>query len=379
MSMPAQSPISSVVHVIYSGLGGHAAVMFSLLEGGFLRGARHHVVLAGVEPPLPDYVERLGRLGISWAYVDKPPGRGHLGFFRRLRAQFREHAPDLIFLNGLAAAPAVIAPPRARDGRKPLVLLRESEPVQLKGLYEWMLLGLAHQVVDQIVHLTPEAAEGGQAMLGALHHPDKVTIIPNGLDVDFFKPQPRARTAGSLQLGMVSRLQHKKDHITLLAAFDRLRAARPDLDMTLHIAGDGDTRGPIEAEIARRGLGEAVVMHGILDAAGVRALLAGLDIYVHATFGETMSNSIMQAMAMGLPIVASDVNGVGNMIGSQYGVLYPSRDDAALAARLLRWIEHPDEAARFGERARARAEAEYDAAKVVARYEALALEKFARR
>ena len=308
--MAAEPETKSVVHVIYSGLGGHAAVMFSLLEAGFLKSSRHHVVLAGVEPPLKEYTDRLDRMGLSWSYVGKPPGRGHFGFFRRLRAEFKKHRPDLLFLNGLAALPATLTYRLVPRQARPTIVLRESEPVQLKGCYQWVLLALAHFGADKIVHLTPEAANSAQAKLKFLHRTDKVTIIPNGLDTEFFKPVARPRDGDTIRIGMVSRLQHTKDHITLLAAFDKLRTARPKRRYKLYIAGDGATRPQIESEIKLRKLQDAVVMCGTLDRIGVRDLLAKLDLYVHATFGETMSNSIMQAMSMELPIIASDVDGL---------------------------------------------------------------------
>ena len=374
MSRNVRSSPARVIHVIYSGLGGHAAVMFSLLENGFLAHAEHHVVLAGVESPLLDYTSRLDAMGIGWSYVGKQPGRGHLTFYRRLRRELLRTHPDLVFLNGLAAVPAAALLRGARH--RPRLMLRESEPVQLKSRYEWSLLALAHAMLDDIVHLTPEAAEGARAVLRGIHRDDKVRIVPNGLDTNFFsygnEPRPLMSREKVVNLGMISRLQHKKDHITLLEAVSRLRADRPEWPLHLHIAGDGATLPQIEWAIVRLGLSDHVTLHGLLDRQGVRALLAQLDIYVHATFGETMSNSIMQAMAMALPIVASDVDGVSNMVGSHHGQLYPSKDAEALASCIARWLDTPPEAREHGKRARALAVDQFDIRAVTARYESIA-------
>ncbi|WP_198133769.1 glycosyltransferase [Roseobacter sp. GAI101] len=255
-------------------------------------------------------------------------------------------------------------------------MLRESEPVQLKSRYEWGMLALAHMTLDDIVHLTPEAAWGAQKALGRLHRLNKVRIVSNGLDTDFFSPDEISNVSlnpkGTVQLGMISRLQHKKDHETLLKAVAQLIRTRPDQELHLHIAGDGATRSRIEATIARLELGQNVTLHGFLDRDGVRALLARLDIYVHATFGETMSNSIMQAMAMARPVVASDVNGVSNMISEGHGMLYTSGDANALAQRIARWIDDPSEAALYGARARSRAVERFGIANTTRRYEAIA-------
>ena len=365
----SENSVKTVVHVIYSGLGGHAAVTFSLLEAGFLVKARHHVVLAGVESPLQDYTDRLDRMGITWSYVRKIPRRGYLRFFRQLRKNFASQDPDLLFLNGLAASPAAVALSWSLGGRRPKVILRESEPVQLKGAYEWLLLALAHRTMNQIVHLTPEAAQSAKKRLMWLHREQKVTIIPNGLDTTFFRRNPRSVEDGIIRIGMVSRLQHKKDHKTLLAAFDKLCFDRPDQRLKLYIAGDGATKLDIEEEISKRNLGDRVEMCGVLNNHGVRDLMNRLDIYVHSTFGETMSNSIMQAMAMALPIVASDVDGVENMVGPDFGLLVSPRDVGGLANCMAWFIDHPDQAKDYAARARHKAESEYSILKVVQQYE----------
>jgi len=363
-----------VTHVIYSGLGGHSAVMFSLLDAGFMPGARHHVVLAGIEPPPADYTTRLDALGASWVHVGKQAGRRHLDFYRRLRRAILD-GTDVVFLHGVAAIPAVaMRPGRWRRGGSPwpVVILRETEPTQVKTRRVWAMLALAHRCTDAVVHLTPEAAADAQATLRLLHRPARTHIIANGLDTDFFSPAPGAQPAGgALRIGMQSRLQPTKDHLTLIEAFARLRAACPDRALALDIAGDGPTRPAIEARIAALGLEGAVTLHGMLGRGQVRDFLRGLDLYVHCTLGETQSNAIMQAMATGLPVVASDVAGVSNMIRPGLGLLHRSKDAGDLAQRLGQLIDDPALAQRLGQAARAQALAAYGAGASARAYEAL--------
>lgn len=368
--MPSDRPLR-IVHVIYSGLGGHSAVMFSLLEAGFMAGAAHHVVLAGIEAPPRDYTDRLERLGIGWSHVGKQEGRAHLDFYRRLRRALFTPQTDVIYLHGVAAIPAV-AMMLGRRRKGPLVVLRETEPTQVKTRRVWAMLALAHICTDAVVHLTPEAAADAQAKLGPLHRPARVHIIANGLDTDFFSPATPARSPdGVLRIGMQSRLQPTKDHLTLIDAFAALRVARPKQRLALHIAGDGPTRAQIAARIAALGLDGAVTLHGMLGREGVRDFLRGLDIYVHSSFGETQSNAIMQAMSTGLPVVASDVPGISNMIRPGLGLLHASGDAGDLAARIGELIDAPDQAAGLGQAARAQAVRAYGAPASARAWEAL--------
>ena len=381
--MKNNNDIRRVVHVLYSGLGGHGAVMFGMLDAGFFAEAGHLVLLTGVEPPLPDYVTRLERNGVAWRYVPKKPGKAppppppgspgkdYVAYYRALRRAIFEGEPDLVFVHGLATIPSVV-----RNRSDAVVLVRETEPQSTKSIKDWGALAVAHASVDAIVHLTEDAAQTAAAKLRLLHRPDKVHIIANGLDVDDFRPAAggaeRLLSGPVVRLGMVARLQPNKDHPSLIDAFGKLCEARPRQDLRLEIAGDGTTRPALEAQIARLGLRDRVTMHGTLGAEGVRDLLQGLDIYVHATFGETMSNSIMQAMAVGLPVVASAVSGVTNMVTPGVGLLYPSRDVATLATTLAGLLDDPDAAQRLGAAARAQALAMYDARLTARAYEALA-------
>lgn len=373
--MSGNNKVQRVVHVLYSGLGGHGAVMFGMLEAGFYADAEHLVLLTGVEEPLQDYVERLDQRQIAWSYVPKQPGRGYVAFYRALRRAIFESAPDLVFVHGLATVPSVIV-----NRSRAAVLLRETEPSQAKSMKDWTSLALAHANVDAVVHLTEDAAQTAAKKLRLLHRPDKVHIIGNGLDTDFFSPAPMGADAllsgPIIRLGMVSRLQPSKDHMTLIKAFDRLRAARPSVDLRLEIAGDGNTRPGLEAEIAQRGLQDHVTLHGTLGAEGVRDLLRSLDIYVHASLGETMSNSIMQAMAVGLPIIAGAVPGVTNMVVPEVGVLYPSSDEQALEKEIAAFLDNKESVRHLAKAARAHALRQFDARQTARAYEGLGEQLF---
>lgn len=363
-------PIHRVVHVLYSGLGGHGAVMFGLMDAGYFSDADHLVLLTGVERPLPDYVARLDQRGIAWRYVPKQPGRGYVAFYRSLRRAIFDSDPDLVFVHGLATIPSVVW-----NRSRAAVLVRETEPQSTKSIKDWGSLAVAHANVDAIVHLTEDAAETAASKLRLLHRPGKVHIIANGLDIGYFSPAPgvpeRLLAGPVVRLGMVARLQPNKDHLTLIEAFDRLCSSRPSLDARLEIAGDGPTRRTLAAEVERRGLGGRVTFHGTLGEEGVRDLLRSLDIYVHATFGETMSNSIMQAMAVGLPVIASAVSGVTNMVSPGLGLLYTSRDAVSLQSRISDWLDNPAAARAHAKAARIHALARFDVNLTARAYEAL--------
>jgi len=109
---------------------------------------------------------------------------------------------------------------------------------------------------------------------------------------------------------MQSRLSETKDHTTLLDAFALVLKSMNAAVVKLYIAGDGVCRSSLEKQTQNLNISHAVEFTGMLEETDLPQFINSLNIYVHATLGETMSTAIMQVMACRLPIIASDVLGV---------------------------------------------------------------------
>jgi glycosyltransferase involved in cell wall biosynthesis len=167
---------------------------------------------------------------------------------------------------------------------------------------------------------------------------------------------------------MQSRLQTNKDHYTLLEAFALLCEMRPDLQFRLRIAGDGNTRTALEEHAKKIGFQANIVFHGMLGQTALKEFLNDLTVYVHSTHGETMSTAIMQALSMGLPVIASDVWGVSNMIDGDNGLLFKFGDRDDLARQLISVINDTNLAAKLSSNARLYATQRLSIVSVVEKY-----------
>ncbi len=193
-------------------------------------------------------------------------------------------------------------------------------------------------------------------------------VVPNGVDVARFRAaSPRDLGPGAKVL-FVGRLDERKGFPVAVDAFERLAGDRPDLGLV--VAGDGPQRDAVEG--LPPGLRERVTMLGAVPNVDLPAVAAACDLYLGPSVGgESFGVVLVEAMAAGLPVVASDVPGYDEVVRDGVdGVLVPPRDPAALAAAAARVLDDPELARRLSEAGRARA-ASFDWGVVVERLEAL--------
>jgi glycosyltransferase involved in cell wall biosynthesis len=195
-----------------------------------------------------------------------------------------------------------------------------------------------------------------------------MAIVPNGIDLDLFRPASFDRASAPSQpqlitIGSMSRLTSTKDVATLIRAVSALISMMSGSQrVRLKIAGDGADRHQLEQLVVRLDLSDIVEFCGTLDEQAVVRFLQGLDIYVQPTKGETLSTAILQAYAVGLPVVASNVEGVSNLVRDALdGILVPGNSPGELAHILATMVADPGRRAQLGAAARIRAEKEFGA------------------
>lgn len=229
-------------------------------------------------------------------------------------------------------------------------------------------------------HLNPRfdcVVAPSQQILGELARSEaleagRMLWIPNGVDTQRFHPRPppaRAAIRQSLSLqadalvfGCVARLTPEKRHVDLVDAFARMHATFPQARLVL--LGDGPLQGEIEARVVSLGVAGAVRMTGMRP--DVEAILPALDVGMLVSSTEGMSNAILEMMASGLPMIATDVGGNRSLVASgATGLLVPARAPGRLAEAMLALAADPALRHRMGEAARQRVEREFSLAAMV--------------
>lgn len=323
-----------ILHLLYSGLGGHGNVFFSMVSADIKREFEFEALFYGIEEVRAEFINDCEREKIPWYFAKKTIWLD-VKYYYRIMMLIRKSNPDIIFLHGSAyILPAKLAGLFTR--KKCKIIIRETQANHLKTKAQWVSLSGAMFLADHIVCLTQEFKSQVKKKLKWLYREKKVRVISNGINLELYKPgeKPQDKT---MVIGMQSRIVRIKDHNTLIKAFALLKEEfkSAGFNLKLRIAGDGDLKEGLVVFAKELGLSDDVEFTGMIPEKELVDFLQSLDIYVHASFGETMSTSIMQAMACKLPIIASDVNGINNMITDQQtGLLVPPENIEMLAAAM---------------------------------------------
>jgi glycosyltransferase involved in cell wall biosynthesis len=190
-----------------------------------------------------------------------------------------------------------------------------------------------------------------QELLAAGLNARRLTVVHNGISVTTVC---RGAAAGAHDLrhdlGLrpgdviamaIGRLSTEKGHSYLLRACQVVAAQRPHLHLV--IVGDGPLRASLEREAAHLGIGKRVFFLGFR--ADVPALMIQSELLVHPSLSEGLPNVILEAMALGLPVIATAAGGIPELIrDGETGLIVPAADVEALASAMLRLIDHPEAA-----------------------------------
>jgi glycosyltransferase involved in cell wall biosynthesis len=352
--MPGATPRPRVLLVItLAEVGGAQSYVAALLPA---LAERYDVVLAAYgEGPLIEEAARAGARFVPLQHVRRPinPVRDLAGLVE-LIALLRRERPKILHASSSKAGVL---------GRLAAVATRV--PIRFFTVHGWAFSaysGLAsrlYRVSDRLmaplttVTICVSETELAAGLEAGTCSAERSVVIHNAVDV---ASAPRSRhDRATPRLIAVGRLKAPKDFLTLIRAL----AALADQEYEALIVGDGPDRSEVEAEIQRLGLEDRVQLAG--ERGDVPELLAASDVFVLSSRSEGLPVSVLEAMAAELPVVASRVGGLAELVvDGETGILVPPGDEAALAQALGRLLADSGLRRRLGAAGRARAESSFD-------------------
>lgn len=365
-----------VVHLITGLNVGGAETMLHKLLSGMDRARFQNSVISLIEPgPMAKRIEALGIPVVSLGMRRGRPTPGHIWRLYRL---LRSARPNILQtwmyhadLTGIIAGRLARVPNIAWN-------LRCSDCVRgASRTTVWTFKACARlSGWPQVVIANSEAGRRYHASRG--YHPRRWVVLPNGFDLDFFKPDDLARkhVREELQLppdtpliGLVARYDPPKDHATFLRAVMLLSERHPEAHFLLVgrdvVSSNSELMRPVQSHSVQERL------HLLGERADVPRLMSALDIMVSSSSSEGFPNVIGEAMCCALPCVVTDVGDSAGIVGDA-GVVVPPRDPEALADALEGMLDAgPNVRRKIGLAARQRVQELYSLQAIVREYEEL--------
>ncbi len=345
----------------------------------------HHLVIGGMEnglinlinriPPdryrhcvvcaedYSDFRNRIVRPDVE-VFAMRKSGLAGLGLHRRMHSLFRRLRPTIVHSRNLSGLDALLPAWAARV------------PIRIHGEHGWdvadldgtrmkpLLLRRAHSpLVHRYVAVSKDLKRYLVGRIGV--SPSRITQIYNGVDIERFsaadaKPvgilPPAFYGPNTIVIGTVGRLQAVKDQATLIRGFAQLLRQHPSMRALIRLAivGDGPMRSTLLECVQQEALADVVWMPGARNE--MARVYECFDVFVLPSLQEGISNTVLEAMAAGLPIIATAVGGNPELvIDDVNGCLIPPSDPRALANKLHRYVADTELRLRHGEASRHRA------------------------
>ena len=361
-----------IVHVIFRlDYGGLENGLVNLLNRLPPTRFRHAIVcLAGFS----DFSKRLQRNDIALYSLDKRPGKDLRAYWRfwRLMRKLRPAVVhtrnlgtiDLQWVAWAAGVPARVHGEHGWGADDP----RGVKPRTLS------IRRACRFVIQRYVAVSQDLREWLKASVRVI--PERITQIYNGVDTTrFVSGDARAadspwRAGEHFVFGTIGRLDPIKNQRMLLEAFAQCVRQAGREHLRLIVVGDGPLAAPLRARSEELGIADLVWFTGARN--DIPELLRAMNVFVLPSINEGISNTILEAMAAGRPVIAGRVGGNGELIESgRTGVLYAADDANALVAAMLDFSDDPRRVDTMGQAARARAVNEFGVQAMVDRYAAV--------
>ncbi|WP_442769248.1 TIGR03088 family PEP-CTERM/XrtA system glycosyltransferase [Zoogloea ramigera] len=367
-------PRPLVIHVVFSfDVGGLENGIVNLLNHMPAEHFRHKIV--ALTRCVPSFCERVRRSDVEFVSLHKPAGHG-LKLYPALFRMFREEKPAIVHTRNLAALEMVV--PAWLAG----------VPVRIHGEHGWdsfdregtsrkyrLVRKLYSPFVSHYVALSRKIESYLLDKVGVGAR--RVKRICKGVAARRYVPAaPRRVLPGSpfdapelMVFGAVGRLQAVKDHANLIRAFARM--IRGDAEAArrarLMIVGGGPLQGELEALVRAEGLEGHVWLTG--ERSDIPDAMGAMNVFVMPSLSEGISNTVLEAMASGLPVIATNVGGNPELVADDHnGLLVPAADPAALSAAMMALFRTPGRVTAMGQAGRERVLQEFSLDAMVGSY-----------
>lgn len=323
-----------VAQTLYSGTGGHASVVFNMLENGGFEEWDNYLYFYGVEELESGHQEFCERNQIFYDSSVKKSRFDIRGYWKIFK--FFLHArPDVLLIHN----PTIFIPALLYYFLfRPKLITVDHIPNNYKRKAELFFLKVMTFFTDELVVLNSQhVTELVNSHPFFEKYKSKINEIPNGMSYLKFGERKYIKN----RIGMVSRFSRQKDQKTLIRAVAQV--IEKGKDIHLYLIGSGDTYQECQDLASELGISDAITFTGNIKFDDAQKLCATFQLFVMSTFAETVGMTVLEAFAQRVPVLASEVEGIVDyMVEGENGFLVPAQQPELMAQRIIELLEQED-------------------------------------
>lgn len=303
------------LHILHSGLGGSSSVVFSILKENNLNHFCKQYVLFTGHTLFKDYKNKTKKLSCQSYFIKTKkflPWLQWLNIFIKLC----RIKPDIILLHNFQHIPVLFY---KLLFKKKVIFVDHQSEFFLK--YKTLIVSLISLIFfNHIIFVNKKKKLNFEKKFQLFKK--KISFIPNSVDINFFNNLSNTIKSSVYKIGMAARVDNGKKHELIIKSLNLPKLK--DLKIIFSIAGDGENIKNLKRIVKINNLEKKVYFEGSLSEDQIKSWYMKLNLYVHASKGEGMSISILEAMSMEIPVIGSNVIGINNLLDekSKIGILF---------------------------------------------------------
>lgn len=316
-----------LLHILYSGQGGLGTYFMNFVKSDQEKQFEHFAFFYGIEPLNQELEEFCIENQIQYQYQSK---QSKIDFkaLKDVMAFQKQHQIQFLLLHTFSLSLLTLI----GLFKKWKLIAFDHTTLAYKTKIEKVFTLLNHLFANKMIYFYKGHFEQNKRILPLLKFGENSHIIPKTVDINFFQPPEDKPKNDIFTLGITARLIQGKRHDLIIEALAKLRDK--GLKVYFRIAGTGPKETELEELVNKLSLADQVEFEGLLTRNQLLSFYQSLDAYIHASEGETICYSIMEAQACGLPILASDVEGINNVISNNTGGLLYKNSAKDMATKI---------------------------------------------
>ena len=230
-------------------------------------------------------------------------------YFIKIFNKLLKFKPDIIVLHNFQIMPCILI--KIICNTK--IIFVDHQSATTKNYRDNIVISICKLFVDHFVVLNKDNYKLLNRQF--IINKKKITLIPNGINLQFYKKKQKKKKNKLLKIGMAGRINSKRYHELIIKSLNSKTLKHLDIDCSF--AGEGELKEKLKKIVREKNLDKKIFFNNNLNKLQLKKWYLNLDLYIQASKGEGLSISILQSMALGIPVLGSNVSGIKNILNEK--------------------------------------------------------------